>query len=57
MNGVQRDLDVPAYESQEVSRKVEQVVKEPNTMLAFIVKGLEFKNREVCYSCTGLSET
>ena len=44
---VQRDLGVLVQETQKVSMQVQQVVKKANGMLAFIAKGMEYKNREV----------
>lgn len=37
-----RDRGVLVHESQKVSRQIQQVIKEANNMLAFIVKSLEF---------------
>lgn len=35
------------YESQDVCRKVQQVVKKANDILAFTVRRLEFKNEDI----------
>ena len=44
---VQRDLGVLVHQSLKVSMQVQQVVKKANGMLAFIVRGFKYRNRDV----------
>jgi len=43
----QRDLSVLVHQSLKVSAQVQQAVKKANGMLAFIARGLEYRNRDV----------
>ena len=44
---VQRDLGVLVHQLLKVSMQVQQAVKKANSMLAFIVRGLEYRSRDV----------
>lgn len=46
-NATQRDLGVLVHESLKVSMQVQQAIRKANGVLAFIARGIEYKNTEV----------